>query len=425
MTLSKRNRQPALGPLRVIAAICAFAIALAVGAGADSVAQPDLIVIEAERIMTMTAAPPEPGFIIVRGGKIESIARTLPRDAQRALTLKARTVTPGLIDARTVLGLAGLIRQDDDRDETSAPNTAHLRAIDAFNLREPLLRWALQSGVTTVQAGPGRANSIGGQAGIFHTAGDSTAEATLRFPSSVVFSLTEAAKTTYASRNRLNTRMASVGLIRQAFIDAEQYGRQIKDAKPPDRDLKSESLGAVLEGRVPAIVTAERVDEIATALRLRDEFKFSLVLAGASDATLMASRLAAERAPVLVGPPDEGPVESGTPQVRAQVPARLQQAGAPFALVSGDGNERPRLSLLQLAAAAVSAGLPADAALAAVTIQPARILGIADRIGSIEPGKVADLVLFDGDPLSYATRVTAVLIGGRVVFDRQSVDASR
>ena len=94
---------------------------------------------------------------------------------------------------------------------------------------------------------------------------------------------------------------------------------------------------------------------------------------------LMASRLAVERAPVLVGPPDEGPVASGMPEVCAQVPARLQQAGAPFALVSGDGNERPRLSLLQLAAGAVSAGLPADAALAAVTIQPARILGIADR----------------------------------------------
>jgi len=96
-------------------------------------------------------------------------------------------------------------------------------------------------------------------------------------------------------------------------------------------------------------------------------------------AMLMPSRLAAERAPVLVGRPDEGPVESGTSQARAQVPARLQQAGGPFALMSGDGNERPRLSLLQLAAGAVSAGLPADAALAAVTIQPARILGIADR----------------------------------------------
>jgi imidazolonepropionase-like amidohydrolase len=411
--VTSRPRRP-----RWLAAL-AGGVALAFVLADAALSQGDLTVIEAERIVTGTAAPSGPGVILLRGGKIESVARALPAGRQPSVRLKAKVVTPGLIDARTTLGLAGLGQEDDDRDERSAPNTAHLRAIDAFNLQEPLLRGALQNGVTTVQAGPGRANSIGGQAGIFHTAGGSVADATLRFPSAVVLSLTEAAKTTYASgRARLNTRMANVGLIRQAFIDADQYTRRQKEAKPPDRDLKHEALAAVLGGGVPAIVTAERVDEIATALRLRDEFKFRLVLAGASDATLLAARLAAEQAPVLIGPPHEGPIESGTVQGRAQVPAQLHQAGVRFALASGDGAERPRLSLLQQAAAAVAAGLPADAALAAITIQPARILGIDDRVGAIEPGKDADLVLFDGDPLSYATRVTAVLIGGRVVFER-------
>ncbi|MBI1872268.1 MAG: amidohydrolase family protein [Acidobacteria bacterium] len=380
----------------------------------------DVIIIEAERLVTATAAPALPGFVLVRDGKIESVSRTIPRGVEGARRLKARVVTPGLIDARTTLGLAGLTPVDDESNEASAPNQAHLRAVDAYNLREPLLRAALQSGVTTVQTGPGRADSIGGQVGIFHTAGESVSDATIRFPSALVLSLTEAAKTTYAGAAPKvpTTRMANVGLIRQAFVDAGQYARRLKDAKPPDRDLKHDALVEVLERRIPALVTAERVDEIATALRLRDEFGFRLLLAGANDATLIADRLASNQVPVLAGPPTDGPVESGTPQERARVPALLDRAGVRFAIVSGDGRVRPRVTLLQQVAGAVASGLPADAALSAVTIHAARILGLDDRLGSIERGKDADLVLFDGDPLSYATHVTAVLIGGRVVFER-------
>jgi imidazolonepropionase-like amidohydrolase len=400
-------------------------MAVALAAIAVSVAWPsaragDVLIVEAEHILTSTAAPTAAGFVVVRDGKIESVTRTIPRGVQAARRLKARVVTPGLIDARTTLGLAGLISVDDDSNEASAPNQAHLRAVDAYNLREPLLRAALQSGVTTVQSGPGRADSIGGQAGIFHTAGESVGAATIRFPSALVLSLTEAAKTTYAGAapKLPTTRMANVGLIRQAFVDAGQYARRLKDAKPPDRDLKHDALVDVLERRIPALITAERVDEIATALRLRDEFGFRLLIAGANDATLLAERLARDQVAVLAGPPTDAPVESGTPQERARVPALLDRAGVAFAIVSGDGRERPRLTLLQQAASAVAAGLRPDAALIALTITPARLLGLDNRLGSIESEKDADLVLFDGDPLSYATRVTAVIIAGRVVFER-------
>ncbi len=400
---------------RLARCLAGGALAACLCVGLPSAAQIDVTLIEAENVFTGVSGTGGSGVIVVRDGRIESIARTRPPGSP-APHFTAKAVTPGLIDARTVVGLAGLIREDDDSNETSSPNGAHLRAIDAFNLREPLLKEALRGGVTTIQSGPGRANSIGGQAAIFHTSAASTAEATIRFPSAVVFSLTEAAKTTYADRSRLNTRMANVGLIRQAFIDAEHHARQPSDSGAAARNLANESLGTVLGGSVPAVITAERVDEIATALRLRDEFKFRLVLAGVSDATLLASRLAKEQVPVLIGPPYEGPAESGTLQDREQLPARLHQAGVRFALASGDGEYRPGFGLLKQAAAAVSGGLPTDAALAAVTIQPARILGIDDRVGSIEPGKDADLVLYNGDPLSYSTRVTHVFIGGRLVF---------
>lgn len=399
----------------------AFALAASVAAAvAWPSAQGDMLIIEAERIVTATAAPELRGFVLVRDGKIESVSRTIPRGVEAARRLKARVVMPGLIDARTTLGLAGLIPSDDDSNEASAPNQAHLRAVDAYNLREPLLRAALQSGVTTVQTGPGRADSIGGQAGIFHTAAESVREATIRFPSALVLSLTEAAKTTYAGAAPKvpTTRMANVGLIRQAFVDAGQYARRLKDAKPPDRDLKHDALVEVLERRIPAVVTAERVDEIATALRLRDEFGFRLILAGANDSALLAERLASGQVAVLAGPPTDAPVEGGTPQERVRVPALLDRAGVPFAIVSGDGRERRRMTLLQQVASAVAAGLRPDAALTAVTINAARLLGLDNRLGSIEQGKDADLVLFDGDPLSYAAHVTLVIIGGRVVYER-------
>ena len=381
------------------------------------------IAIQAERVMTMTAQGTiGPAVVVVRGGRIQAVgaAKTTPVPAG-ATTLTARVVTPGLIDARTTLGLAGLIRADDEQDERTEPNQAHLRAVDGFNLQEPMLRHALEAGVTVVQTGPGEANAIGGLAGIFKTFATSTAAATVRFPSALVIALTEVAKNTYGEKGKYpSTRMATVGLVRQALIDAEDYGKRLVGPKPPDRDVKHEAVLLALKRDIPVLVSVSRVDELATALRVADEFKLRVVLVGATDAHLIVDRLRVAQVPVLVGPPGDRIFDEAVRDQRLALPATLKAQQVPFAIVSGDDEEAPRVVLLQAVARATAFGLDPETALAAVTINAARILGVEARLGSIEPGKDADLVLFDGEPFSARARVTAVLVNGEIAYRRSS-----
>jgi imidazolonepropionase-like amidohydrolase len=315
------------------------------------------------------------------------------------------------------LGLSGLIPAKEDRDEITGPDQAHLRAIDAFDLSDPMLEHALRSGVTSVQSGPGKANSIGGQAGIFKTHASSTEEATIRFPSAVVFSLTESAKMTYGKdREFPSTRMANVGLIRQAFVDAERYRKLTASDEPPDRDLKKEALSLVLAGQISALVSAERADEIATAMRLADEFGFHLMIVGGTHAHLLVDKLAGSPVPILLGPPGDAVFRAERAEEIVELPSRLIERQVPFALVSGDDERAPRLSLIERAQSAICGGLDQEQALKAITIHPARVLGIDDRVGSVETGKDADLVLYDGLPFSSTTKVVAVLIDGKIAY---------
>lgn len=341
---------------------------------------------------------------------------SIPPDALR---LVARVVTPGLIDARTTLGLAGVLPVDDDDNETSGPIQVAVRAVDAYDLTEPMLRHAVRRGVTVVQSGPGDANSIGGQAGIFRTDAATTSDALIQSPSAIVITLTEPAKMTYADQLRLpTTRMANVGLIRQALLDAERYRELRATTDPPERDLKHEALAQLLDDELPAVVAASRVDEIATALRLADEFGFRMVIVGGADAHFVADKLAARDVPVLVSPPGDVLYQRASPDAVLSVPAVLVEHGVTVALVSGDAASASRTDLLSHAARAVRHGLSAEDGMRAITSTPARLLGIDDRFGSIETSKVADLVLLTGDPFDGTSQIRAVLVSGRVVHHR-------
>jgi imidazolonepropionase-like amidohydrolase len=399
----------------ILSAIAAMVCSLQAGAAQH-------LVIEAEKIMTVTdRGTIGPAWIVVQSGRIVSVDARLPAaQPPHAIRLKAKVVTPGLIDARTTLGLTAMIDADDEGNDVSGPNQAHLRAIDGFNVREPLLAEALRSGITVVQSGPGRANSIGGQAGIFKTFAGSTGAATIRFPSAMVFALTESAKTTYGKNRKFpSTRMANVGLIRQALIDAARHSRLSGGGQPPPRDLRLEALALVLERKIPAIVSAERVDEIATAMRLAEEFDIDVIVSGAGTAELLLDHLARFRVPLLVGPRGDKKIyEDGRERLLA-LPAALAAEGISFALVSGVGRDESPRSLLARAAMAVRYGLDPDRALASITLDAARILGLESRVGSVETGKDADLVLYDGDPFAYATHIEAVVVNGRIAYQRQ------
>jgi imidazolonepropionase-like amidohydrolase len=366
----------------------------------------------------------ENGVVIVRDGRIAQVGRRgqvpIPEGAVR---VRGEVVTPGLIDTHSVAGLAGLynVPADQDVNEATGPNQAALRAIDGFNPREPLLRWLLEHGVTVVQSGPGEANPIGGLAGVFRTHGDGVEAMTLAFPSALIVTLGESPKATYAKKEqRPATRMGTAAVIRSAFIEAQHYAsartKPKKDADPPARDLAKEALGLALARKIPVLATARREDDIATALRLAEEFDLDLQLADAVDAYLQADRLARAGVPVHVGPVMERIGNLETMNLTLENAAILDRSGVPITFQSGFEAYVPRTHVVLFEAAVAAAyGLGFERALEALTLDAARRLGIDERLGSLEPGKDADLVVFNGDPFEYTTHVDAVVVAGELV----------
>jgi imidazolonepropionase-like amidohydrolase len=389
--------------------------------------------VEAETLHTMgPGGTITNGVLLIDNGKVVSAGPAsqtkVPSGYER---LRAKVATPGFIDAKTSLGLSGIynVPADQDQDESTDPNTADVRAMDSFNPRERLLAYARDLGVTTVQAGPGPDNPIAGQAGIFKTAGETVEEMTVRAVSAMVFNLGEHPKAVYRERQKApSTRMGTAELIRKALLEGEQYTRKWSDweksekkdtTKHPSRDLKLEALGRVASAELPAIFVAHREDDIDTAVRIAEEFKLKLILSQATEGYLVRDVIRRSGAPVLVGPVMQRLDALQTENATLENPALLAEAGIPIAFSSGFESYVPKTRVVLFEAAiAMANGLGFDRTLRALTIDAARILGVSDRVGSLEPGKDADVVLFDADPFEYTSHVTAVVENGRVCYRR-------
>lgn len=363
-------------------------------------------------------------WVLVEDGKIVQVGQGNPPAGVKLI--RARVVTPGLVDAHGTVGVSGMYNEpaDQDLDETTDPNQADLRVLDSFNPAEPLLRYNLEYGVTTVQVTPGRRNPIGGQAGIFKTAGETAEQMAVRPVSAMVFTLGEQPKETYGGKQKApQTRMATAALIRKALSDARIYEQKMKQedaSKRPGRDLKLEALGRVLAGEIPAMFTAHREDDILTAIRLAKEFNLKLVLDTATEGYLVAEQIRASGAPVIVGPPLQRLDALETNNATLENAAILAGRGIPIALQTGYEAYVPKTRVLLFEASVAAAnGLGAERALRAVTSDAARLLGLADRVGSLEPGKEADIAMFDGDPFEYTSHVEAVLLGGKLAYQRR------
>ena len=370
--------------------------------------------IRAAVIHTASGEPLIGGVIRIQDGKIAEVGRlAIPKGAK---VLKARHVTPGLIDPFCVAGLSGAwnIPADQDQDELSDPNQADLRVLDGFNPREPLFEFLQANGVTVVHTTPGRANAIAGQTGIFRTDGGTVEQSTLRSPAAILVNLGESAK----DRGKAPmTRMAVAGIIRKAFADADVYR---KKQPPGAKNAKHDALVPALDGKLQVYFAAHRMDDIATALRIANEFKLKPVITLGTEAYRMADQLKAAGVPVVVHPTMQRAAGSmETLHSFLGNAAVLADAGVPITIGTAFEGYVPKTRVLrhEAAMAAVN-GLGHDRALKAVTIDAAKLLGIADKYGSIEAGKVADLVLYDGDPFEHATHVTATIMNGRVVYDR-------
>lgn len=396
----------------------ASALALAPAALAQDVA------IRGEQVHTMAGPTIADGVVVIDDGKIVAVgpAATTPIPAGFPV-VEARVVTPGLVDARTVVGLAGYMNQPHDQDQldASAPVQPQLRAIDAYNPNEVLVEWLRGFGVTTIHTGHGPGALVSGQTMIAKTIG-TTADAAVIVPQAMVAAnlgpdaLADGGKAP-------GTRAKQIAMLRQALLAAKEAEAPTsagkgKDAKAgPDKppSLEVQTMRDVLSGKLPLLVTANRAQDIMSALRLKQEFGIDLVLDSAAEAYLLTDQIKAAGVKVILHAPmvrQYGEFENAS----FTTGAVLKAAGIPFAYQSGFEGYVPKTRVVLFEAGVAAAnGLAWNDALASITIDAARVIGMESRIGSLEVGKDGDVALFDGDPFEYASHAVGVVIGGTVI----------
>lgn len=360
---------------------------------------------------------PFDGTVLIKEGKIAALGPKVkvPRNAE-VLDAGGKWLLPGFIDAHTHLGVHEEAegKVGDDTNEVTDPITAAVRALDAINPYEMGFDDALSGGITAVNVNPGSGNPVGGLCVALHTHGRYVDEMILRSPSGLKAALGENPKRIYGEQNKTPaTRLGTAMVMRQAFVDAQNYmGKADKNG----RDLKLEALAMVLNREIPWRQHAHRADDIATALRMADEFGYELVLDHGTEAHVLADVIAEKGVPVLIGPLFTARSKVELRQRSLTNPGKLAAAGVEISIIT-DHPVIPIHFLVHQATLAIKEGLDRRTALESITINPAKVMGVADRIGSLSEGKDADVVIWSGDPLDVMQRAMKVWIGGKEVFN--------
>ena len=374
--------------------------------------------VRGETVFTSDGPAIKNGVVLVKEGIIEAVGQASEIEIPGEYEIhEAKVVTPGLIDAHSVVGLSGIYNQPHDQDQLDKTQAVQpeLRALDAYNPLEPLVAWLRDYGVTTVHTGHAPGALINGLSLIVKTHGNVLEDVLINGDAMMTFTLGSSIRENFSTPG---TRAKGVAMIRGALLKAQNYRHKMKAGEDkPERDLSLEALVGVLEGRIPALITANQATEIMAALRLANEFKFDLVLDGAAEAYLVMDEIKAAGIPVIIHPTMVRNY-GDTRNASFETAKKLQEAGILFAFQSGYEDYVPKTRIiLYEAAIAVANGLDPGDAISAMTINPARILGIEKLTGSITIGKKADLVLFDGDPFEYTSHVCLVILDGNVVSD--------
>ena len=379
------------------------------------------------------------GAIIIENGKITAVgkAATLPTPAN-ATIIEANIAVPGLIDGRSTVGLSGLLntKADSDQLERSAPIQPELRAIDAFNPSDPLVEFVRTLGVTTIHTGHAPGELVSGQTLIAKTSGGTVADCVITPVAMISATLGPSALKGGAAVP--GNRSKAIALLRAELIKAQEYRDRLArpakgekadapgadsklrddskldaESKPIGRDLRLESLVDVLSGKTPLLVTAQSTQDIAGALRLAEEFKFKLILDGGAECYTLIDQIKSAGIPIIIHPTMTrayGEMQNAS----FETASKLKAAGIPFCFQAGYEAYVPKTRIVLFEAAMAAAhGLGQNAALRAITIDAANLLGISDRVGSLEPGKDGDVACYDGDPFEFTTHCTAVIIGGK------------
>lgn len=363
------------------------------------------------------------GDLLIEDGKVIAVGRELPAPGAQVIDAKGCYVMPGIVDAHCHIGMweDGMGQEGSDGNEMTNAVTPEMRAIDGLNPYDRCWEEALLAGVTTVATGPGSANVVGGQFVAMKTTPGPVEPRVIKAPLALKTAFGENPKRVYGSQKQTPaTRMATAAIFRQAMIDGLTYEKkmQAEDAgKHPDRSLKNEMLAEAASGRLLVKAHAHRADDILTALRLRDEFGLNMTIEHCTEGWMIPEALKQANVPVILGPLLSERSKIELRNLTFAAPNILYRAGVRFAIMT-DHPVIPLQYLFLSAALAVREGLPEREALLAITKNAAWTIGLEDRLGSLEAGKDADFVLYDGHPLDARVAPRQVYVAGALVAER-------
>lgn len=359
-------------------------------------------------------------LLIGDDGKIVAVGTdlTAPEGAQ-ILDAEGRLVTPGCVDAHCHIGLQGtaLRWEGADINESVDAITPQLRALDSFNPMDEALGDALRGGVTTACTGPGSANVVGGTFLIAKLAGKRADKMAIVPNAAMKCAFGENPKNVYGQNKKTpKTRMATAALLRELLFKAQRYLQDKEAGKNPGFDMKLEAMIPVLKGQIPLKAHAHRADDIFTSIRIAKEFGLKLTLDHCTEGALIADELAQEGYPALVGPSFGNKSKPEVTNKTFRTAAVLTEAGVKVCIIT-DAPVIPLQHLPMCAGFAAQAGLPMEEAWKAITINPAQVLGIDNRVGTLEAGKDADIVIWTADPLTtIGGEAYATIIDGKIVY---------
>ncbi|MGL6173718.1 MAG: amidohydrolase [Cellulosilyticaceae bacterium] len=382
-----------------------------------------MLLIKNGKIVTMTGVNYEKGCILIKEGKISRISEYIEEiEGIQVIDAKGGWVMPGIIEAHCHIGIMEEDKgfEGNDVNEMTDPVTPYLRAIDAINPMDTAFDDAVKAGVTSVMTGPGSANVVGGQFVFMKTKGKSMDELVVLEPAAMKVAFGENPKRVYSGKGRMPaTRMATASLLREALINAKSYKNKKEKALSKGEDFnlefKQEAWLPVLEKKIPLKAHAHRADDILTAIRIAKEFDLHMTLDHCSEGHLISEYVEASGFPAIVGPSLTHRSKIEVQNKTFETPGILAKQGVKIAITT-DHPVIPVEYLSKCAGFAAKEGLGIEEGLKAITIYAAEICGVAERVGSLEIGKDADIAIFTNNPMETFTDTLYTIINGKVVY---------
>lgn len=383
------------------------------------------------RIVTMTGKDFPEGVIHIKNGRIAAIGSAKeipvkPGEQEQVLTVRDGFIMPGIIEAHCHMGITEEKKgmEGDDCNETVDPVTPYLRAIDAVNSMDAAFDDAVKAGITAAMIGPGSSNVVGGQFALLKTKGRRVDDLIVKAPAAMKVAFGENPKVNYSGQNKSpSTRMAIAAMLRRELTEAANYLAQkehaLRKGEAFAMDFTKECWIPVLQGEIPLKAHVHRVDDIFTAIRIAEEFGLRMTLDHCSEGHLIAEELAEAGFPAIVGPDLTSRNKIEVQNMDFKTAGILNRAGVMVAITTD--HPVSQIQYLPLCAGlAVKEGLQMTEGLKAITLYPATICGVSERMGSLEVGKDADIAIFDGNPMEVFTRTLYTIIDGEIVYHMEN-----